>query len=193
MSSTIEPAAAARADRTSAAASSEASEVPVFLDARAVGDDGPIRLSLSRSSIGGDPSTPGPGPLDGAWWPRSRDLARELPALTDALGPVWGRITHITVNPTHWPVVPKKVAVPGRTVRVGWFAAEQDPHKLLLLSSRLGRWDLLIVPPQTPPATAARLMAAAADPGNRRTASALMTWADTDADPLDAATAEAAA
>ncbi|MFD8308871.1 DUF5994 family protein, partial [Streptomyces sp. NPDC059690] len=31
------------------------------------------------------------GILDGAWWPRSRDLLSELPALTDVLDPLWGR------------------------------------------------------------------------------------------------------
>jgi hypothetical protein len=40
-----------------------------------------------------------PALLDGAWWPRSRDLHAELPALAAVLDPLWGRITRITVNP----------------------------------------------------------------------------------------------
>ncbi|MFI9239931.1 DUF5994 family protein [Streptomyces sp. NPDC053079] len=126
----------------------------------------PARLSL----------TPGrtPGLLDGAWWPRSRDLSRELPALTDRLDRCWGRITRVTVNPASWPVIPRKVPVTGHTVHVGWFAGEQDPHKLLLFSCSGGRWDLLVVPPETSPAAAARLMTAAAVPGSLLTASMLM-------------------
>ncbi len=131
----------------------------------------PLRLMLAPAG------TP-PPLLDGAWWPRSRDLTAELPALTAALDPLWGRITHVTVNPTFWPVIPRKVHVNGHVVGVGWFTAEQDPHKLLLLSYGVGRWDLLVIPPETTPAAAARLMAEAADPLGTLTASALMDEAE---------------
>lgn len=120
------------------------------------------------------PADDPPGLLDGAWWPYSRDLSRELPALIDVLDPLWGRIMRIAVNPLHWPPLPRKVPVTGHVVKVGWFAAELDPHKVLLLSRHAGRWDLLVVPPQTDPATAHRLMSAATDPRIVGTASALV-------------------
>lgn len=127
----------------------------------------PVRLALL-------PAGSVPGLLDGAWWPRSRDLSRELPALTDALDATWGRVTRVTVNPSHWPVIPRKVPVTGHTVHVGWFADEQDPHKLILLSYARGRMDLLVIPPEADAATAARLMSAAATPGGLLTTSRLM-------------------
>jgi hypothetical protein len=115
------------------------------------------------------------GLLDGAWWPRSRDLLSELPALTDVLDPLWGRITRIAVNPEHWPVIPRKIPVDGHIVKVGWFTPEIDPHKLLLLSYGTSRWDLLVIPPETGADSAARLMAAASDYyGPPLTASALI-------------------
>jgi hypothetical protein len=126
-----------------------------------------LRLSLA-------PTGPAPALLDGAWWPRSRDLGAELPSLTAVLDPLWGRITRVTVNPTHWRVVPRKVPVAGHVVNVGWFLAEQDPHELLLLSYHMGRWNLLVIPPGTDPASAAWLMAAASDPLGTSTASRLM-------------------
>ncbi|MER5822489.1 DUF5994 family protein [Streptomyces mirabilis] len=116
--------------------------------------------------------------IDGAWWPRSRDLTAELPALTSVLDRLWGRITHVTVNPTFWPVIPRKVPVQGHVVKVGWFKAEQDPHKLLLLSYTAGRWDLLVIPPETDAVTAARLMTTAADPVRSLTASDLIQEAE---------------
>ncbi|WP_125263721.1 DUF5994 family protein [Streptomyces alboflavus] len=150
-----------------------------------------LRLSLR-------PPGPPTGLLDGAWWPRSRDLARELPALTDVLDPLWGRITRVTVNPTCWPVVPRKVPVNGHVVKVGWYKDEQDPHQLLVLSYRVGRWDLLVIPPETGAAAAARLMAAACDPRIVRTGSALIAdeldrhpAAPADADPPGRTQAEA--
>ncbi|MDX3385984.1 DUF5994 family protein [Streptomyces niveiscabiei] len=127
----------------------------------------PLRLALA-------PAGSAPALLDGAWWPRSRDLTSELPSLTDVLDPLWGRITRVTVNPTLWPVVPRKVPVAGHVMKVGWFLAEQDPHELLLLSYRAGRWNLLVIPPETEPASAAWLMAAACDPSRTSTASRLM-------------------
>jgi Family of unknown function (DUF5994) len=131
----------------------------------------PLRLSLA-------PAGSAPARIDGAWWPYSRDLTAELPALIDVLDARWGRITRITVNPVHWPLVPHKVQVHGHVVKVGWFKQEQDQHQLMLLSHRVGRWDLLVIPPQTPPGTAAWLMNAAADPLRTATGSRLMAQAD---------------
>ncbi|MES5819430.1 DUF5994 family protein [Streptomyces sp. RG80] len=127
----------------------------------------PLRLSLA-------PTGSAPALLDGAWWPRCRDLGAELPSLTAVLDPLWGRITRVTVNPTHWTAVPRKVPVAGHVVKVGWFQAEQDPHELLLLSYHVGRWNLLVVPPRTTPVSAAWLMAAASNPLRSSTASRLM-------------------
>ncbi|AEW95080.1 hypothetical protein SCATT_27090 [Streptantibioticus cattleyicolor NRRL 8057 = DSM 46488] len=64
--------------------------------------------------------------------------------------------------------------VNGHLVKVGWFTAEQEPHKLLIICEAAGRRDLLVVPPQTDAAAAARLMSAAADPYNALTATTLM-------------------
>lgn len=143
----------------------------------------PVRLSLV-------PAGSVPGLLDGAWWPHSRDLHRELPALTDALDAPWGRVTRVTVNPSHWPVIPRKVRVTGHTVHVGWFAAEQDQNKLILLSYSTGRMDLLVIPPETDAATAARLMSAAASPEGLITASGLIADEDSAREGADARSRE---
>ncbi|MFI5758660.1 DUF5994 family protein [Streptomyces sp. NPDC051569] len=127
----------------------------------------PVRLAFA-------PGGHGTGALDGAWWPRSRDLEHELPGLAEAMDAPFGRITRVLVNPAHWLTIPRRVRLPERLLHVGWFAAEQDPHKVIVRSYTVGRWDLLVIPPETTPDTAARLMAAAADPENRLTASALM-------------------
>ncbi|MBW8792114.1 MAG: hypothetical protein JF597_00460 [Streptomyces sp.] len=133
----------------------------------------PVAAPAARLALRTD--GPSRGLLDGAWWPRSRDLVGELPLLTDVLDPLWGRITRIAVNPKYWPVIPRRVPVGGHVVRVGWFTPEIDPHKLLLLSYGTGRWDLLIIPPETGAESAARLMAAASDQdGPPLTASALI-------------------
>lgn len=119
-----------------------------------------------------------PGVVDGAWWPRSRDLVRELPLLVAALGGVWGQIYHATVQVRMWPDIPKSVRTGEHFVRVGWFDAEQDPHDICLLSlPGRGRWDLLVIPPEFDLAVAAQLMATAASPDNLQTASSLIATA----------------
>ncbi|GAA2604958.1 DUF5994 family protein [Streptomyces axinellae] len=127
----------------------------------------PVRLSLK-------PQGPQSGLLDGAWWPRSRDLAAELPALIAVLDPVWGHMTRVTVNPARWAGVPAEVTVAGRVVSIGPFTDDQDPETLLLRQSGVRRRDLLVVPPRLGQAAAARLMAAATDPQNVRTATELL-------------------
>jgi hypothetical protein len=130
-----------------------------------------VRLALK-------PEGASAGLLDGAWWPHSRNLLRELPALTDVLDPLWGRITRIAVNPTHWPVIPRKVPVNGHVVKTGRFKAKRHQHHLQLRSYRIGCWDLLVIPPQTTATAAARLMAAATDTALHLTASALIAADD---------------
>lgn len=120
------------------------------------------------------------GMVDGAWWPRSRDLSRELPPLIAALEREagWSTIHHVTVNVRMWPEIPKKVRTGSHVVRVGWFDAEQDPNDICLTSIGLGRrWDLLVVPPEVDPGSAVRLMVRAGTPGNTQTASALAAMA----------------
>lgn len=129
--------------------------------------DAAVRLRLV-------PADSEPGLLDGAWWPRSRDLARELPALLTVLDPLLGRMTHATVHRASWPDIPARIPMPTHIMRVGWYDAEQDPDTLCLLSYTVGRWDLLVVPPEAAPDAAAAAMAAASTAGNHRSASALI-------------------
>ena len=130
-----------------------------------------LRLSLK-------PDTRISGCLDGAWWPRSRDMALELPALVEVLDRTWGRITRVTVHEGMWPDLPARVPVGVHVVRLGWFGPEQEGDDLCLLSYKVGRWDLLVVPPECDPARAAHLMAAAADVHETRSATALLSDAE---------------
>ncbi|MFD9126004.1 DUF5994 family protein [Kitasatospora sp. NPDC059571] len=126
-----------------------------------------LRLSLAPAGVRA-------GRLDGAWWPRSRDLLLELPSLAAELDQRWGRVTRITVNPAQWPVVPRRIPVEGHVVHAGWFTVEQDEHMIMVCSYAPRRLNLLVVPPSTDRARAARLMSLAADPVNTRTAGALI-------------------
>ncbi|WP_067437663.1 DUF5994 family protein [Streptomyces lincolnensis] len=136
----------------------------------------PYTAPAARLMLRSESPSGGQAPLDGAWWPGSRDLPGEFSALTDGLDPRWGRITRIAVNPRNWPILPPRIFVNGHVVKVGWFTSELDPHSILLLSHAIDRRTLLVVPPETDESSAARLMhAASADTGPPMTATALLT------------------
>ncbi|WP_329493532.1 DUF5994 family protein [Kitasatospora herbaricolor] len=132
----------------------------------------PLRLSLT-------PDDATAGRLDGAWWPRSHDLLAELPSLAEELDRRWGQVTRVTVNPSHWQAVPSRIPVAGHVVHAGWFQQEQDRNEIMVRSYTPRRLDLLVIPPHTDGVEAAKLMAAAADPTNTRTASDLLATGPT--------------
>ncbi|MFI8531292.1 DUF5994 family protein [Streptomyces aquilus] len=115
------------------------------------------------------------GPLDGAWWPRCDSLELELPSLVAALEPDRGSTVRITVDAAQWPDPPHTIMAPGQVIAVDVTGSADEAHVITLDCDTVGRWVLLVVPPQEPADTAARLMAAAADPELHLGASTLLT------------------
>ena len=103
--------------------------------------------------------------LDGAWWPRSSDPDSEFPGLILALNASVGRVTNLMLGAAGWDRRPRRLAVAGRRVRLGWFAS-QPTGLLTAICGNGDRVDLLVVPPDTGAASAAAAMAVAADPAN---------------------------
>jgi Family of unknown function (DUF5994) len=115
----------------------------------------PPRLQL-------DPTMAGTGSLDGGWWPRSRNPAAEIPDLIAGLEPSLGSITRVAVNLDAWDQTPRRVAVDGRRIRVGWFR-HMDPHVIGVTRASQARVALLVVPPEATGEAAGIAMAMAAD------------------------------
>jgi uncharacterized protein DUF5994 len=126
---------------------------------------GPPRTLLART------------PLDGGWWPRSADPARELPGLIlaiDGIDDRHGPITRVMLRAADWDSHPRRLRIDspgpvgaraGRIVRLGW--SDTMPAGLLAATCTDGRrTDLLTVPPHTSPAAARAAMELAAHPGN---------------------------
>ncbi|WP_367321499.1 DUF5994 family protein [Streptomyces sp. HUAS ZL42] len=104
-----------------------------------------------------------PRPIDGAWWPRSYDLLAELPQLLAGLPRAWGHITSVTVNGATWTAAPGRMLVANQVVRLRRTRTAATTHTVVLLAPGQGRWDLLVVPPDTTEEAAEPLMAAAAE------------------------------
>jgi Family of unknown function (DUF5994) len=112
-----------------------------------------------------DPTMAGTGAVDGGWWPRSRDPDAELPGLVAGLGASLGPITRVALNLDAWDTAPRRVAVDGRRVRVGWFR-QMDAHTIGMTRAGQDRITLLVIPPQATTAAAGIAMAMAADAAN---------------------------
>ncbi|GAA4908918.1 DUF5994 family protein [Streptomyces coeruleoprunus] len=135
------------------------------------------RMPPARLSVTPDISH---GPLDGAWWPRCNVLEIELPALAAVLDPRYGTVTRVTVGDADWPEAPGTVMAPGHEIEVVRSGTAAGAHTVTLVSETMGRWEFLVIPPDEPAGTAARLLAAAADPWNPLTPEAMLALADAD-------------
>ncbi|MEV7083024.1 DUF5994 family protein [Streptomyces sp. NPDC093516] len=107
------------------------------------------------------PDSPLPRRVDGVWWPRSYDLLTELPQLLAGLPPAWGHIVGVTVNGAAWSAAPGRMIVCDTVVHLRKAAARHAPDSVVLLTPGQGRWDLLVVPPDTPEEDAEPLMTTA--------------------------------
>jgi hypothetical protein len=107
------------------------------------------------------------GLLDGSWWPRSTDPVAEIPGLVLAIDKLRGPITRMMLYRGDWDSHPRRLAVDGRVVHLGFFAS-QPPGLLIALAGRAGdRVDLAVIPPGTAAAVAAAAMTLSAEDGNR--------------------------
>jgi len=104
--------------------------------------------------------------IDGAWWPRSTDLIKELPPVLHALSKRIGRIRGVLLNQGEWMPTPVDWTPPGNhRVRIGW-DGHQDAHMAVLIGDSAKRVDLLVIPSGTDSATASAAMTLASTMGN---------------------------
>jgi hypothetical protein len=99
------------------------------------------------------PKAPPTGSVDGAWWPRTRDLSAELPALLAVLANRLGPVERVSYNLTAWDAAPRRLDIGDRQVRMGGFHA-QDPHTVDVIGPSGSRLTLLVLPSATDPVAA---------------------------------------
>ncbi|MFI1713396.1 DUF5994 family protein [Streptomyces litmocidini] len=99
------------------------------------------------------------GVLDGAWWPRSRDVETELPALIQAVTAHLGPVTRVGLDTDAWEKVPTRVVVDDRVVRLDSFPIGDDT--VLITRGDNDHFALLVVPPHATADAARAAMARA--------------------------------
>ena len=119
------------------------------------------------------PKAPRSGYVDGAWWPRSDDLAAELPDLLAVLSVRLGRIDRVMYNLNEWAKASAKLATGGRRVRLDGYR-RQPTNTVEVLGLNRNRIVLLVVPPNADPDEAHATLMAAAAPSNDSTVDSLL-------------------
>jgi hypothetical protein len=100
----------------------------------------------------------GAGFIDGAWWPRTRDLTAELPALVEALIAAGNVPARFTYNVKAWDAAPALMRIDGHKVRLGSFATSNPSTVSVVDTSGRKHVDLLVIDPATEAATAERAL-----------------------------------
>jgi hypothetical protein len=131
---------------------------PAGAVAGASSDTDPLRLRLAES--------PSAGRLDGAWWPRSRDLHVEVRQLVDHFPVAVGRINRLLYSRPDWDdaVVDgrgvRKVACTRGPVKVGSFPGD-DTRSMVLTMADGHRIRLQVVQASSSAEEGARMLAGA--------------------------------
>ncbi len=126
----------------------------------------PLRLRMSE--------TLGKQPLDGGWWPQSRDLTAELGDLVDNFPTALGRIVRVIYSPPDWDDAPRRVPTKRGYVKAG-FDADDDTHVLVLMTSDRQEMCVLVVPPELSRSKGEEALLAAVTPGYATSPTALLT------------------
>ena len=110
-----------------------------------------MRVSLS-STLGGE--------IDGAWWPRTGSMVRELPDLIEALYPALGEVVDISLNWSAGSTTPVlSTMAPATVARIGWNAPR---HRLMSVVGGTAAARILVIPAVTSAALALMVLRQAA-------------------------------
>ncbi|MGW7003631.1 DUF5994 family protein [Streptomyces sp. NPDC054933] len=119
------------------------------------------------------------GILDGAWWPRSRDIGAELPSLIAALTEHLGAVTRVGLDASAWEELPTRLIVDDRVVHIDSFPVGDDT--VLITRGDRDHFSLLVIPPHATPDAARAAMARAVRADNVNQAEQILI--DTGANP----------
>jgi hypothetical protein len=111
-----------------------------------------VRVSLRENAGDGNSA------FDGAWFPRTRDLAVEVPELIAELDRRDVRVERFTYALDAWTPVARKIVVQGRVVRTGGFRSMDPGVVCVTWAGGNRRADLLVVPPETDVLTGVRAL-----------------------------------
>lgn len=134
-----------------------------------------VRLRLRSATERG-------GLVDGGWWPRSLDLALELPPVLAELFATGYAVHRVTYSLVAWDSPPTRLTVAGRQISLGGLR-NQSRSSITLVdtantnSATVNRLQLVVVPPDASPLVAERALRLAGQDGYRFRAAEILEQA----------------
>lgn len=112
-------------------------------------DDSPVSRpgvdAASELRLQLKPDPPASAYLDGVWWPRSTQLATELPELVARLSDRLGQVTMVGYHLDAWPETPPQVEIAGLTVQLQGFTSN-EPASVIVFGRDGHHITLLVIP-----------------------------------------------
>lgn len=109
------------------------------------------------------PGAPSTAYVDGGWWPQSKNLPTELPALLSSLAPLIGHIALVGYHLDAWDSAPENVDIGGDDVLLQGFTAH-DPHSVVIIATSGQRLTLLVISPDSEDREAQQALSNASEP-----------------------------
>lgn len=114
------------------------------------------------------------GFVDGAWWPRSRDLQQELPALLAGLHQRLGPVEAVSYHLGDWSSPPRRTSIAGVSVRIGGYRLQRAGSLDVIARNR--RVTLLVIDPEQSQEVAEQALIASAELDNIDDLDTLLTY-----------------
>lgn len=149
----------------------------------------PRTLPLHTPRLRLKPKAPVAGLVDGAWWPRTDDLAVELPDLLAVLSVRLGPIDRVLYNLGEWVKAPAKLTGGERSVHLDGYR-NQPANTIEVIGLNRDALVLLALSPDTDPQSAHTAMMAAAGRDNVSTVEQLLPRSQPNTIPPAATVAE---
>ena len=86
--------------------------------------------------------------IDGAWWPRSKRLADELPGLVTSLADQLGPVAMVGYHLNSWDSAPAALEIGGHTVELLGFSGD-EPASVILIGQDGHHLSLQVIPPDS--------------------------------------------
>jgi uncharacterized protein DUF5994 len=137
--------------------------------AQTTGIAAPYTAERLRLRAAAGPTT---GHVDGGWWPHSRNLVREVPALFAALPRRLGPIALIAYNLNDWDATPRTLECDGARLE-GISHDTSGPHTIVMLGTDGRCITLLLVPPNADQTTGHQALASVSLPDHPQSSNAL--------------------
>jgi hypothetical protein len=111
---------------------------------------GPVRLTLKNGTTSGH--------VDGAWWPRSTNLEREIPGMLAALADRIHVVDRVSYDLAAWDPATRRLSVGNRAVRLDGFRGRRPSDTVNIVGVDRAVVTLLVVPPATEADEAAAIL-----------------------------------